>query len=312
MKIIDAHTHIFENISGFGHRGELRGIGNGIARWANGDDIALIPPELGDKSFEAESLVSFLDNNGIEKAILLQGSYYGFQNEYVWETVRRWPHLFVASATLDPFCKSAAEIFENLLEEKKFTIFKFEISSGGGLMGYHQDFDIAGNVFSGIFERISDSHGTLVLDIGSPGMASFQPQAVAAVAKRHPNMKIVLCHLLAPRRNDGEELERSLNMLNFTNVCFDLSAMPFNVSPEQYPYPTAQKFLAIAKNIVGVNKLIWGSDIPGTLLHGSYDKQINYILESDLFTPDELERVFYNNAMDVYFREPFDDSLQTC
>ena len=43
MKKIDAHAHIFERIASFGKCGELRPIGNGVCRWANGDEMAIIP-----------------------------------------------------------------------------------------------------------------------------------------------------------------------------------------------------------------------------------------------------------------------------
>ena len=44
---IDAHVHIYETINGYGSRGELRPIGDGYARWANGDTVQLIPEGMG-------------------------------------------------------------------------------------------------------------------------------------------------------------------------------------------------------------------------------------------------------------------------
>ena len=77
MKIIDAHVHVIQNIAGFGAKGELRAIGNGQAMWSTGDIINLIPPELGEDSVTYEAVVKFMDENNIEKAVLLQGSLYG-------------------------------------------------------------------------------------------------------------------------------------------------------------------------------------------------------------------------------------------
>ena len=39
-----------------------------------------------------------------------------------------------------------------------------------------------------------------------------------------------------------------------TNVWVDLSALPWNVSPEAYPYPTAQEYISLAKSILGGRK----------------------------------------------------------
>ncbi|MFR5410778.1 MAG: amidohydrolase family protein, partial [Enterocloster bolteae] len=130
MKLIDAHTHVFEQLCGFGPRGELRPIGGGKARWANGDEIEMIPPGLGERSFTADTLAALLRENHVERAVLLQGSFYGFQNEYVLESARRYPDLFVPAATCDPFCKEAEYLLHRFIHEKGFRIVKFETSSG--------------------------------------------------------------------------------------------------------------------------------------------------------------------------------------
>ena len=301
MKKIDAHTHVFEVIAGFGYRGELRGIGGGKARWANGDVIDLIPPELGDKAFTDESLASLLEKNGVSRSILLQGSFYGFQNDYAWEAAQKRPDLFIPAATLDPFCKAADKLLDRFLYEKKIRIIKFELSSGGGLMGYHEDFSLDGPVFAELFAAVAAANAVLVLDIGSPGMASFQPGAIAAVAKRHSGMHIVVCHLLAPRPGDEGPLSEGIRQLSLPNLWFDLAALPWNIQPEVYPYPTALHFLGLAKNITGFDKLIWGTDAPCTLTRESYAGLSRYIEESGLFSDAELEKVFCGNAEEAFF-----------
>jgi predicted TIM-barrel fold metal-dependent hydrolase len=300
MKIIDAHTHVFEYIAGFGAKGELRSIGGGKARWANGDEIAMIPPELGDRTFTPEALVRLMDENNVEKSVLLQGSFYGFQNEYTYEAVQHYPDRFVGAATFDPFCKGAMQLLHRFLYELKFSIVKFETSSGGGLMGYHKDYKIDGDVFAEILDEIAAAGATLVIDIGGPGMASFQPQAVANVAKKHPGMKLVVCHLLAPKLGDRDELETGLKLLKLDNVWLDLAAIPWNVAPEVYPYPTGLQYISLAKSIVSAKKLIWGSDVPSPLTRDSYAHLINYITSAEIFTVQETEDVFYNNAKSVY------------
>ena len=87
-------------------------------------------------------------------------------------------------------------------------------------MGYHGDFRIDGDVFREVFAMIAEAGATLVLDIGSPGMPSFQPEAVAEIAQRHPKMKILVCHLLAPVLGDYKILEEGLRVLALHNVSF--------------------------------------------------------------------------------------------
>ncbi len=300
MKIIDAHTHVIEHIAGFGQRGELRPIGYGKARWANGEEITMIPANLGDREFTGETLVNLLDEHKVEKAILLQGSFYGFQNEYTYEVAKKYPDRFVAACTLDPFSLQADSLLDRFLHKMKFPIVKFETSSGGGLMGYHKPFAIDGNVFASIFETIAAGGQTLVLDIGSPGMDSFQPEAVANVAKKYPMLKVVVCHLLAPTLNDVRVLEDGLKVLKLENVWLDLAAIPWNVAPEKYPYETGRSYIRLAKKIVGTCKLSWGSDVPSPLTRDSYIHLVDYITTADIFSELEMEDVFYNNACVAY------------
>lgn len=300
MRIIDAHTHVFDTLAGFGPRGELRAIGGGRARWANGDVIEMIPDGMGDRSFSAQTLAGLLQENGVSHAILLQGSFYGFQNDATLEAARQYPELFTPSATLDPFCGCAMDLARKFLVEEKRPVLKFETSSGGGLMGYHRPFALDGEVLGEILPLAAQADATLVLDLGSPGMASFQPEAVAAIAKRYPQMRIVVCHLLAPRIGDDDALRDGLRTLALDNVWFDLAAVPWNVEPEQYPYPTGQAFVRCAREIVGAEKLLWGSDVPSVLTRDSYGRLISYLSETDIFTARELEGVLAGNAVTAY------------
>ncbi len=299
MKIIDAHTHVFDYIKGFGSKGELQALGNGKARWATGEVLSMIPEELGDKSFTGETLFSILKDNDVDKAILLQGSFYGFQNEYTYEVAKKYPDFFLAAGTLDPFCKAADQILDRLLHDFQFPIIKFETSSGGGLMGYHKEYRID-KEFSNVFDKIARENRTLVLDIGSPHMESFQPDAIARIATEYPDMHIIVCHLLAPTIHDADALSEALDKLQFDNVWFDLAAIPWNVAPETYPYPTGQHFIKMAAEIVGYQKLLWGTDVPSVLTKESYGNLSAYITQSRIFNEKELEAVFYYNALEAY------------
>ena len=299
MRILDAHCHVFEYLSSFRGEGEIRAIGGGKARWANGQVVSMMPPELGDKGFETETLVKFLKEKGVEKAVLLQGSFYGFHNEYVAEAVQEYPELFLGAGTFDPFARYADEIYERLTQELGFKVIKFETSTGGGLMSYHDTYDLF-EVFDPIVAKMEKNNQVLVLDIGSPGMTSFQPEAVAKLAAKYPKVHMIICHLLAPSLKDEAALRKGLESLKAENIWFDLAAVPFNVKPEKYPYPTGQKYIAMAKEIVGADKLIWGTDVPSVLVHDTYEELLGFVTESGIFTEEELAGVLYDNAITAY------------
>lgn len=300
MKLIDVHVHVVEHLSGFARRGEFRAVGGGRARWANGEEMMLIPPELGETNVLGEKLYPFLKERGVEKAVLLQGSFYGYQNEYSLEVARKYPDMFIPACTSDVYAQQALEILERFVCREKVRVIKFEVSEGGGMMGYHEPFKLDGPRLERQVSLAAREKCTLVLDIGGPGMSSFQPEAVSEIAKSYPEMKVVICHLLAPTLKDEKALDAALRCLRLKNVWFDISAVPWNVDPEKYPYPTGAHYVALARDIVGEKKLLWGSDLPCPLTRDSFEHLWEYLPESKLFTDRELEDMFYNNALDAY------------
>lgn len=88
MKKIDSHLHVAEIIAGYCRRGELRAAGNGMAEWGSGETFRLLPEGYGDTSFTAEAALAIMDRHQVEKAVLMQGSMYGFQNRYHYEIMK--------------------------------------------------------------------------------------------------------------------------------------------------------------------------------------------------------------------------------
>lgn len=299
MELIDAHAHVFETLAGFGADGELRAAGNGKAVWATGEVIDLIPAGYGDVSFTAESLIQLMDQSNIRKAVLLQGGFLGFENSYLKEVGRRYPDRFRVSATFDPFCRNAGRILDNLL--KDFTVFKFEMSTGCGIMGSHADFALDAPFMMDIYRRLSDSGCTVVFDLGSPGDGSNQPDAVGRIADAFPSMQIVVCHLMSPRRQHEKALREGLEMMDRSNIAFDISALHHKVRPEEYPFPTAQRFIRIAIDMLGAERLMWGTDAPSTLVKYSVSELTDYV--RDILSEDEQKLIFRENAERIYFSQ---------
>ncbi|MCD7729027.1 MAG: amidohydrolase [Clostridia bacterium] len=301
MKIIDAHAHVVQYIAGFTSKGELRGTGGGRARYANGEEFQMIPPDMGEYGVTPEKLLEVMDANGVEKAVLLQGSFFGFQNEYTAQAVKKYPSRFVGAGTYDPFCNRAEEVKNYLFSVLGFKAVKFEVSNGSGLMAYHPPVDLDGEVMNGCYRHAADNGLTVVMDIGRPRNCCWQVDALASAIKKYPDTNFVICHLLAPQRTDNELLKQALGKLTRQNVYFDLAALAHNQQPEKFPYPTAVEHLKVAKAVAGADRLMFGSDMPGTLNRDSYAHLKDYIIDSNVFTSGELKDIFYNTAEKIYF-----------
>ena len=63
-RIIDSHAHLVQYIAGTGAGGELRSIGNGMAVYANGQTVRMIPKEFGGDQVTPEHLIQVMDRKG--------------------------------------------------------------------------------------------------------------------------------------------------------------------------------------------------------------------------------------------------------
>lgn len=302
LKIIDAHAHIAKFINGIGSQGELYPIGNGEVVYASGHKFRIIPEGLGDYGFTPEKALEVMDKHNVEKTVLLQGNYLGFQNLYTYEAVKKYPNRFVGAATYDPFSRNKHKIIKHLFDELDFKIIKMEVSNGSGLMCNHDTVDLNGHLMHEVYQMANERNLIFVLDIGRPRNDCWQPDNLLKAIKQYPNMKFVICHLFACQIDDEQLLIDTLKQFNLPNVYFDLASVDNNTKPETYPYPTAQKYIRHAVDILGSHKLMWGSDMPAGICKETYENKINYILESNLFTTEELENIFYNTANNLFFK----------
>ena len=153
-----------------------------------------------------------------------------------------------------------------------------------------------------IFKTVTSlfaAYSFVYFDFGGKGILYFiMPVSythLAEIAQRHPKMKILVCHLLAPVLGDYKILEEGLRILALHNVWFDLAAVPWNVAPETYPYPTGQGFVKLARQTVGAEKLVWGTDVPSPLTRENYENLWRYLYEGNIFSDLELVQHCQNN-----------------
>jgi predicted TIM-barrel fold metal-dependent hydrolase len=195
---------------------------------------------------------------------------------------------------VDPYVLYADQIFDNLVEKYKFRAIKFEISSEWGLSGYHKDLKLTDSCFSRLFEKADTLGMTVTIDMGTMVMSSFDFEGLKTVTERYKNIFFVMSHCFFPNndgRNDARlELAKSLTGDNF--------AMDF----ANIPLETQVDYMKKLKNIIGAERLLWGTDIPGVLCRFTYRQLIDRVTESGIFTPSELSLVMGEDAKRVYLK----------
>lgn len=305
MEKIDAHLHLIRALAGFNGKGRLTPIGSGKAIWDDGTEIKLIPDGWGDDDFTAESALKVMDDNGISRAVLLQGSLNGYQNYYSYLAAKKYPDRFAAAFSVDPYTEKYMEIVKRYVDDLGMRNIKFEISQGGGLHGYHQPFRLdTDNRVSRIFHYLADYPGfTVAIDYGNYEQTSYQPEAIANLAWRYPELNFVVCHLSFPNADHLNRLANTLELwAPYDNIYTDISAIQDIEGETREPFTRCEQDVKLARDILGAKRIIWGTDSPWSATFNSYHSLSTWLEKTDIFTPAELEEVMGQNAARVYFK----------
>lgn len=309
--IIDVHTHIFSKVNGRIKAGKTNGIGYGRVNAGN-EIVRILPPLNAKTCHTAQMLIENMDMVGVNKAVLLQGSFYGENNSYVLEATRMYPERLVAVAFLDPWSSDALKNFEFILENKEFIGVKLECSENNGFFGLYDKISLSDRNLKWLWQEMEKNSLVLVLDLGSIGSRSYQTVSVKSIASEYPGLKIVIAHLAQPSlkmENDSALYNMWIEQIDIgklNNVWFDTAALPSFFPLEVFPYKSAQKYFRIAIERIGANKIMFGTDIPWLLIYENYNRLINLL---DIYTNElnknEKDKIKYCNAIDVYFANNF-------
>ena len=307
--IIDAHAHIMTAVKGMTASGPTRSLSWGVVRWGD-ETIQLLPPFNEETTFPAEALLAQMDWAGVERAVLLQGPFYGEANAYVASAVERFPHRFVGAFAPDPFAPNARQLYKQCVDDYGLSIVKLELTEPTGLTGLYSDLRIDAPQHRWIFEAAQRDGLVVTLDLGKIGSRAYQTEAVAAIAARHPDLTIVIAHLAQPPIGEcadaasNEKWKKQILLGRKPNVFFDLSALPaYSPDYDEYPYAAARTYIKRAAELIGAEKIMWGTDVPGLLTSGSYRQLLNYVrLHCDFLSKAEMAGVLGLNALRVYWR----------
>lgn len=304
--LVDAHCHIFPRIQGLNAAGPTRGTGYGRA--LVGGKVVQVTPPFGDGlSHSPEQVLANLDWAGVDRGVLLQGPYYGECNQYALEALQRYSDRLVGAAYFDPWMDGSRQTFESTLASPGFCAVKLECSVPSGLCGIHPEAQLGASDLDWLWQELERRGLILVLDLGGIGSRSYQTEAVRTIACRHPRLKIVVAHLGQPRADAEAEpglwklWEEQVDLGLLPNVWFDCASLIAFVHEEGYPFPSVERYLRLAVERIGAQKVMWGTDQPGTLLHATYRQYVDLArIHTGFLSSGEQALVLGENAVQVY------------
>jgi predicted TIM-barrel fold metal-dependent hydrolase len=322
--IIDTHAHIINAFSGYTGRGEVASAGLGRLRYGTGEIHRSMPPSFTDTTFRAEILLEYMEDAGVDKALLMQATYYGILNDYVASAVAAFPDRFVGVACIDPYAKYREQIVRHCVEDLGLRAFKFEMSEDYGLTGIHPDLRLNAPEFDGFFGQLEEYRVPFIIDPGWSYEKGNRPGDLRDVIGRHPNLMTVVCHLGQPTHSVIESLAEQarqdpgslangafavddqsflewLGLSEFPNVYYDLSVVHLFAEYEEYPFKLGEAYLRFASEKVGPGRFMWASDVPSALMHATYQQLLDWIKNHcEFWSEQEKRAVLGETARSVF------------
>lgn len=291
--IIDAHSHLWLRQDTSWDGKEIRSLNNGRSIFL-GEEVQMIPPFIIDGRNSAEVFLSNMDYAQVSAAVVVQEFIDGIQNDYLSEVSLKYPERFFVFGMADYLKDGFYEKAEALLDNG----FKGLAIPGHRLLGRPLDGDEMMRMFLLVEER-----GALLSITLADG--DKQVDEMERVIRECPGLKIAIGHLgmanpPATPCWENDSWRRQILLAKHDNVMIETGGITWLYNSEFYPFPSAVRAIREAAGLVGMEKLMWGSDYPRTITAITYRMSYDFITKSDEFTDEEKRLLLGDNARRFY------------
>ena len=291
--IIDAHSHLWLRQDTSWDGKPIRSLCNGRSIFL-GEEVQMIPPFIIDGRNTAEVFLSNMDYAQVSAAVVVQEFIDGLQNDYLAEVSHQYPDRFFVFGMADYLQEGFCQQAEELLQKG----FKGLAIPGHRLMGQPLTSDAMMQMF-----HLMEREGALLSITLEDG--DRQTSELSEVIAECPCLKIAIGHLgmANPPQTpcwENERWRRQISLAKNENVMIETGGITWLYNSEFYPFPSAVRAIREAADIVGFDKLMWGSDYPRTITAITYRMSYDFLLKTQELDDNEKRLLLGDNAHRFY------------
>ena len=293
MTIIDAHSHLWLKQDTVVDGNHLYTTTRGRSMFFDGER-QMLPPFMVDGKNTAEIFIANMDYAQVGGAVVVQEVIDGYQNDYLLEVSKKYsnrffvcgmPRLGLESKEAEQKI-SAADVLNDI---KHLHSLGFK---GIAVPGHRVSRKMSDFVPAMKFMKSKGMIFSMCLADNADQIAEFQE-----VISECPNLKIAIGHFgLATTQNWKNQILLARN----PNVYIESGGITWLYNSEFYPYPSAIKAIREAADLVGIHKLMWGSDYPRTICAITYKMSYDFVIKSNVLTDAEKAAFLGENAVKFY------------
>lgn len=287
MTIIDAHSHLWLKQDTWVDGKRILSLKNGRSIFMD-EEVQMLPPFMTEGENTVEIFLSNMDYAQVGGAVVVQEIIDGNQNDYLLQVQRRYPDRF--------FCMGAprftAECSVPYAEQDAIAIDSMGLR-GIALPGHRLKVSL--HTLMDMF-RYMEKRGMIL----SVCLADDEHQIgeMREVIQECPGLKVAVGHfgmVTTPSFESQVMLARESE-----NVMIESGGITWLFNSEFYPFPTAIKSIRRAADLVGMERLMWGSDYPRTITAITYKMSYDFVLKSHELTTEEKRKFLGQNAKRFY------------
>lgn len=281
--ILDAHVHLWNRQNGTVNGSPVFSVGNGKSNFG-GEIRQMMPPYMTDGKNTAERLIANMDYAGVSGAVITQEQIDGNQDDYLLQCKNAFPNRL-----------KICSLYE---ENKPFRTDGFDGIKLCAARFSSEDLTLHEPVF-----RQAEKEGKfLSIDLMD---GNRQTDSLREMIEQFPSLRIAIGHFgMVTRQNWLEQIK----LARYSNVRIESGGITWLFHREFYPYPSAVDAIREAAEVCGMDKLMWGSDYPRTMVEITYKMSFDFILKTKELTPSEKQAFLFENACTFYHF----DHIQPC
>ena len=293
MNIIDAHSHLWLRQDTQWDGKAIRSLKNGRSIFLD-EEAQMLPPFMIDGVNSAEVFLSNMDYAQVGAAVVVQEFIDGLQNDYLAEVSRSYPDRFFCFGMADYLHDGFLEHARQLMDQG----FRGLAIPAHRLLGR----SLTGEEMMQMFQLMAQRGVMLSITLAD---GDRQVGELREVIEELPQLKIAIGHLgmanppvTPPWEN--ESWRQQMLLARHDNVRIETGGITWLYNTEFYPFPSAVRAIREAAELVGMDKLMWGSDYPRTITAITYRMSYDFLLKTQELTEEEKCLLLGENAQQFY------------
>lgn len=288
-KIIDAHAHLWLHQDTEVEGMRIKTLEGGRSLFM-GEVRQMLPPFMLDGRNTAEIFLSNMDYAQVSAAVITQEYIDGLQNDYLEEVQRTYPHRFLCCGMVDArkpgFYPHAEELVKRGFQAIKVPAQRLLLPEGRVYL--------TSDEMMRMFHLMEENDMLLSIDMADGAVQVGEMEEVIAEC---PRLRIAIGHFGMVTRPQWQE---QIKLARHEQVRIESGGITWLFNDEFYPFRGAMLAIKEAASLVGMEKLMWGSDYPRTIAAITYRMSYDFVVKSDLMSDEEKARFLGGNAREFY------------